>query len=100
MKTSALILGLGWGSKGMVLAMEYFNIGGMFRPYNADGSMNEDEIQALAAFRMAIDEVNADPSLLPGYTVRGTFRSTYDTQRFTLSYCTLKLLQYNCSFLF
>ena len=70
------LLVLCWKS---AFTMEYFNIGGMFSPYNEDGSMNEDEIQALAAFRMAIDEVNADPSLLPGYTVRGTFRNTYST---------------------
>ena len=61
------------------LANEYFNIGGIFSPFNSDGTQNDDEVQAIAAFMLGIRYVNADPSYLPGYTVRGTIRQSTGT---------------------
>ena len=79
MKTSPWILGLGVMGFVRTYALEYFDIGGMFSPYNLNGTMNADEVQAIAAFKLAIDEVNADPNILPGYTVRGSFQSITNT---------------------
>ena len=62
-----------------VSATNYFNIGGIFSPFNADGTQNDDEIQAIAAFMLAIRYVNSDPSFFPGYTVRGTIRMSTGT---------------------
>ena len=61
-------------------AVEYFNIGGIFSPFNSDGTQNDDEVQAIAAFMLGIRYVNADPSSLPGYTVRGTIRMSFSTR--------------------
>ena len=62
-----------------VSATNYFNIGAIFSPFNADGTQNDDEIQAIAAFMLAIRYVNSDPSFFPGYTVRGTIRMSTGT---------------------
>ena len=64
----------------VVKATNYFNIGAIFSPFNADGTQNDDEIQAIAAFMLAIRYVNGNPSLFPGYTVRGTIRMSSSTQ--------------------
>ena len=63
-----------------VSATNYFNIGAIFSPFNADGTQNNDEIQAIAAFMLAIRYVNSDPSFFPGYTVRGTIRMSSSTR--------------------
>ena len=79
MKVSPWMLGIGLAATPWNSAMQFFDIGAMLSPYNQNGSMNTDEIQALAAFHMAIDEINADPNALPGYIVRGTFQSISNT---------------------
>ena len=55
-------------------ATNYFNIGAIFSPFNADGTQNDDEVQAIAAFMLAIRYINGNPSFFPGYTVKGTIR--------------------------
>ena len=60
-------------------AVEYFNIGGIFSPFNSDGTQNDDEVQAIAAFMLGIRYVNANPSYLPVYTVTGTIRQSTGT---------------------
>ena len=60
-------------------ATNYFNIGAIFSPFNADGTQNDDEVQAIAAFMLAIRYVNGNPSFFPGYTVRGTIRMSTGT---------------------
>lgn len=79
MKVSRWILGVTVMGIARTLAQEYFDIGAMLSPYNDNDIMNTDEIQALAAFKLAIEEVNADPNALPGYTVRGSFQSITTT---------------------
>ena len=59
---------------------KYFDIGGIFSPFNSDGTQNDDEVQAIAAFMLGIHYVNANPSYFPGYTVRGTIRMSSSTR--------------------
>ena len=59
---------------------KYFDIGGIFSPFNSDGTQNDDEVQAIAAFMLGIRYVNANPSYFPGYTVRGTIRMSSSTR--------------------
>jgi hypothetical protein len=42
-----------------------FRIGGYFSPFNSTGHPNFQQAQSLAAFIMAINEINANPSFLP-----------------------------------
>ena len=44
-------------------------LGGLFSVYNADGSRNEAQAQALAAFLMAVNEVNMNATILPNNKV-------------------------------
>jgi hypothetical protein len=53
-------------------------IGGLFNPFDENGQPIFNEIQAIAAFKLAIDEINNDTSILPEYELRGIVHDVYD----------------------
>ena len=50
-------------------------LGGYFTPFYDDGQLNQNEIECLAAFLMAIEEINANPNLLPNSQIVTAVRS-------------------------
>jgi hypothetical protein len=55
------------------------NIGSFLQTYGKDGSMIPEGVASVAAFQMAIDELN-NPPFLPGFDLKGTFCNALSTK--------------------
>lgn len=60
-----------------VSSLKPINIAGFFNPYTADGYVDKDQMEHLAVFMMAIDEINRNQTMLPGYELKYIIRSAY-----------------------
>lgn len=52
-------------------------IAGVFNPYTVDGDVDSDQMQHLSAFLTAINDINTNQTILPGYELKYIIRSAY-----------------------
>jgi hypothetical protein len=61
-----------------VYSKSIVKIGGLFNPFDDKGQPIDSEIQAIAAFKLAIEQINNDTSFLPDYELKGIVHNGYD----------------------
>jgi hypothetical protein len=54
-------------------------VGGIFNHFNSAGQIDNDQLEHLMAFLMAIDEINNDSTFLPGYNINYVIGSGWIT---------------------